>query len=66
MLCCPLLLHHQHRLSCTLFILKMCMPVKACLDFSCRYRAVADFLESPEYLFVLATVGFVSRTLCRT
>jgi hypothetical protein len=42
------------------------MPVTACPDFSCRYRAVADFLESPRYLFILATVGFVLLTLCCT
>jgi hypothetical protein len=44
-LCC-LLPHHQHRVSCSFFILKRCMPVTACPDFSCRYRAIADFLES--------------------
>ena len=61
-LCC-LLLHHQHRVSCAFFILKRCTPVTACPDFSCRYRAVADFFESPRNLFILATIGFVSLTL---
>jgi hypothetical protein len=34
-LCC-LLPHHQHRVSCTFFILNRCMPVTAYPDFSCR------------------------------
>ena len=63
---CYLLPHHQQRVSCAFFILKRCTPVTACPDFSCRYRAVADFFESPRYLFILATVGFVSLTLCCT